>query len=299
MILVQRNFLARVSLIFISALSFSQTGEINLTNSEGNDRHPFWASDGNHIVFESDRDGDWEIYIMKADGTDQQRLTFSDSADRFPSFHPGADKIIFESNRTGKNALYTIKFKEKEPVPTLLEIPGFVLEPSTARFSPDGNKIIFSAITSSQAFNFDLFLFDIQSNELTQLTDDPYRSHYASWSPDGEKFVFFSRRETNGEDDEIYILQIETDEVKRLTHWPKHNFCPAWSPRGDKIAYVTSMENCRPELYMMHVDGTGQKRLTFNEDGETQPSWSPDGDQLIFTGYRDGNFEILMLPVGD
>ena len=41
------------------------------------------------------------------------------------------------------------------------------------------------------------------------------------------------------------------------------------------------------------------RRLTFNENGDTQPEWSSDSSQLIFTGYRDGNFEICLIKLNE
>ncbi len=48
-----------------------------LTDERGRDQGPAWSPDGTRIVFMSDRDGDWEIYVMNADGSGQTRLTES------------------------------------------------------------------------------------------------------------------------------------------------------------------------------------------------------------------------------
>ena len=49
--------------------------DIVLTSSAGRDENPRWSPDGNYLVFQSERDGNFEIYKMSKDGSDQQRLT--------------------------------------------------------------------------------------------------------------------------------------------------------------------------------------------------------------------------------
>ena len=48
---------------------------IRLTNNSEDDGRPFWSPDGKMIAFESYQDGNWEVYVMNADGSGQTRLT--------------------------------------------------------------------------------------------------------------------------------------------------------------------------------------------------------------------------------
>ena len=56
----------------------------NLTNNAADDRYPTWSPDGTRIAFLTDRDGDWEIYTMKADGSDLQNVSNHPAADGPP-----------------------------------------------------------------------------------------------------------------------------------------------------------------------------------------------------------------------
>src|SRR5690349_11511874 len=58
-----------------------------------------WSADGTRIVFVSDRDGDEEIYVMNADGTEPKRLTRAPGRDAHPDFSRDGRRILFQSQR--------------------------------------------------------------------------------------------------------------------------------------------------------------------------------------------------------
>ena len=63
---------------------------------------------GDMIAFESDRDGNFEIYVMNADGTGQTRLTDHPAADRYPAWSPDGAMIAFTSTRDGNDEIYVM-----------------------------------------------------------------------------------------------------------------------------------------------------------------------------------------------
>ena len=79
---------------------------INLTNSNGNDRNASFSPNGESIVFESDRDGNKEVYIMNLDGSDQINISNHDSVDTDIKFSPDGLKVAWISNRDGNNEIY-------------------------------------------------------------------------------------------------------------------------------------------------------------------------------------------------
>jgi len=266
--------------------------EICLTNNSFHDRYASYSPSGGKIVFESNRDSNWEIYIMDSNGENQERLTFNESDDRRPTWHPSGEKILFESSRNGKSELHLIDIKSLK----VKKISSFKESiPIFSSFSPDGKIIAVSLKESEDKSN--IILLDTLGNLIKELTDNVKRNYYPKWSNDGKEIVYFSRKETNNLDDEIYKINLENGTEKRLTNWPKHNFCPSWSNDNSKIVYVTSMKDMRPEIYIMNADGENQIRVTYNEDGDTLPDWSPNGDKILITGYRNGNFEIIELKL--
>ncbi|WP_420320450.1 hypothetical protein [Flagellimonas sp.] len=286
---------ALVFLIFILPLFLlGQTEgwkETCLTNNSADDRYASYSPDGNWIVFESNRDGNWEIYLMDTAGENLKRLTNNPADDRRPTWHPNGGKVLFESNRNGTNQLYTIKIKSgKEQKLKGLVDSG---EPIFAEFSPDGKHIAVSIQEAEQQGS--IVLLDKKGRILKKLVRNDYRNFYPKWSNNGKEIVFFSRKDTENTDDEIYRLNLSTGIEKRLTQWPKHNFCPSWSGDSARIAYATSMEGSRPEIYIMNANGSNKTRITNNNNGETLPNWHPSQNKILVTAHRNGNYEICVL----
>lgn len=80
---------------------------VNLTHSATSEGDAAWSPDGKLIAFESDRDGNLEIYTM--DGSDGQhlvRLTYWPDVDEDPSWSPDSQYIAFTSLRDGNREIY-------------------------------------------------------------------------------------------------------------------------------------------------------------------------------------------------
>lgn len=267
--------------------------ETCLTNNEYDDRYASYSPNGEMIIFESNRSGDWDIYLMDKKGGDVERIVNNGRTNRRPSWHPNGKEILFESIENEAVELRKIKIKRrKEKVIKTIELEGELV---FATYSPDGKRIAVSRKESANKSN--IILLNRRGRLIAAVTNNEFRNYYPKWSNDGRELVYFSRKETANEDDEIYRINLATGEELRLTNWPKHNFCPSWSPDGNSIVYVTSMDGTRPEIYTMKVDGSNETRLTINEDGDTLPNWHPFENKILITGYRNGNYQICEIEI--
>jgi Tol biopolymer transport system component len=91
------------------------------------------------IAFMSTRDGNWEIYVMNADGTNPTRLTNNDDLDQDPDWSPDGEKIVFISDRDGNTEIYVMN-ADGTGQTRLTNTRSFELAPV---WSPDGTKIAF------------------------------------------------------------------------------------------------------------------------------------------------------------
>ena len=86
------------------------------TKNRHDDRSPSWSPDGKRIAFSARRDGHvadkfgltYEIYVMDADGGNEQRLTENGVYEGQPSWSPDGKHIVFESHRDGNVEIYVM-----------------------------------------------------------------------------------------------------------------------------------------------------------------------------------------------
>src|SRR5687767_14774830 len=145
--------------------------------------------------------------------------------------------------------------------------------------SPDGERIAF---TSNRNGFWDLYLMDLSSGDVTQLTDTPDYEGAPTWSPDSS-FLAFESYVQEEENLEIVVGPVDDplNGAVRLTTSPASDYSPAWAPDGRHIAFVSD-----GEIILADLDRTDSGRFQnlSNTDiaSESHPVWSPDGNQLAW-----------------
>jgi Tol biopolymer transport system component len=235
------------------------------------------------IAFASNRDGNFEIYSMNADGSAQTRLTANPAFDATPSFSADGTKITFASSRTGNGDIYVMNAdgSGQTRLTTSPAIDGF------PAFSPDGTKIAF---TSFRTGNGDIYVMNADGSGQTRLTTSAAVDAEPTWSSDGTKIAFTSGRTGNGD---IYVMNADGSGQTRLTTSAAIDSSPDWSVDGTKVAF-TSNRDGNFEIYSMNPDGTAQTRLTNNAAFDGDPAFLSTG-KIAFASNRDGNFEIYSM----
>ena len=168
-----------------------------LTYNDGFDLFPVWSPDGRRIAFDSDRDGNWEIYVMNADGSGVTRLTDNDAADGFPAWSPDGRRITFDSDRDGNWEIYVMN-ADGSGVARLTDngaADGF------PAWSPDGRRIAFE---SNRDGNVEIYLMNPDGSGVVRLTYNGAADFSPAWSPDGRRIAFYSNRDDGNWD--IYVM---------------------------------------------------------------------------------------------
>ncbi len=170
------------------------------------------------------------------------------------------------------------------PTPTPTSTPSPTPTPL-----PGADIIAFEAYRNG---NGEIYLLDVLSGELTNLSRHPADDRAPAWRSDGGALAFESHRDGNWE---IYVLELDDGSITRLTENLAYDGAPAWSPDGGEIAFE-SYRDGNLEIYVVAATGGEPRRLTENQAGDYAPAWSPAGTEIAFTSWRDGNKEVYIIP---
>ena len=213
------------------------------------------------IAFTSDRDGNAEIYVMNADGSNQTRLTNNTTGDWGPAWSPDGARIAFTSDRDDNWAIYVMNTDGSNQARLTNNTTG----DWWPAWSPDGTRIAFS---SARDGNWAIYVMNSDGSNQTQLTAADWGP---AWSPDGSRIAFASDQ---GATAEIYVMNADGSNQTRLTENPASDYKLAWSPDSTRIAFTSERDGNR-EIYVINADGSNPTRLTNNTAGDWWPAWSP------------------------
>lgn len=284
------------------------------------------------IAFISLRDGNREIYVMNADGSNHQRLTNNPAADLYHAWSPDGGKIAFTSDRDGNSEIYVMN-ADGSNQQRLTSNSAFDYRP---KWSPDGTKILFES-RSNDDMDYDICMINADGTNERNLTNRPtIFDGLPGWSPDGSGILFVSNKDG---DTELLVMNPDGTNERNLTDNLYNDWYGVYSPDGRKIAYWdgrageydlyimdTDGRNKYPllpedlhwemllgwvpntntvvfalyrtthyDVYTINLDGTGQRFLASVAVDDYSVSWSPSGKKVAFTSDRDGNYAIYVM----
>lgn len=226
---------------------------VNLTRSPNSEeRYPCWSPDGKGITFTSNRDGTYNLYVMKADGSDVRQLTREKdpTVAYMPSWSGDGKRIVFGLH--GKEPWMA----SISPDGNNFRILGKGHDPC---ISPDGKTIAF---TETDGKGWCVFLCDADGSNRRQITygTNEMGAVYPNWSPDGKRIVYANQVNNALEQ---FVCDADGRNIRQLTHLSKISCPAAWSPDGKWISFrVTDNAFWRNKELMekTYKDKRGDKR---------------------------------------
>lgn len=252
-------------------LEFDDT-PARITMASWNDLAPAAAPDNSGIVFSSDRDGKYDIWLLQ-DGSDTPtQLSDLSGQDLQAVWSPDGSKLAFFSDENGNNDIWVMNVAGGPPV---------VITPPESNdvnpyWSPDGTQFGFTSDRSGQS---EVWKMNVDGSEAEQLTDIGMLGHTARWSPDANWLLFTSTAEG---DRDVWAVRQDGGELLRLTTAPTQDAHGLWSPDGETVLYLSDHQ----KVYARPFD-TEEHRLLFDLGERIDfVHLSNDGETFIFTRQK-------------
>ena len=241
------------------------------------------------IVFTSRRDGNFEIYSMNPDGSDQINLTQHRAKDSAPAWSPTGEQILFTSDRGGVEDLYLM-----DPDGTnVRQVFKKLIGREFPTWSPDGK-----ALAYHRFHTLSIYTASIDGKDEEELTD----GLWPAWSSNGSEIAFMAGKfawAANGNlgvsNVRVQIINLQTHVEEKLLPGEIQMFDPTWAPDSAQIAFSWRGKGVGGTMgiHAVNRDGSGLRKLIDAENGTAafNPTWSPDGNALIYNkgtgGVRD------------
>lgn len=267
------TYLPIIIVPFVERIAFTANGQVYVMGIFGQNVRmltttggggPDWSPNNVSLVFDTSRDGNGEIYTMKASGTVQTNITNHPAQDGQPSWSPDGSRIAFATKRDGNREIYTMRPDGSD----LLRVTNHPADDAVPDWSPDGSKLVFA---SDREGREGIYVINSDgTGETLPLTD--LSAWSPAWSPDGSQIAFESYEVGDGN---IYVVNADgSGNLLMISDHPADDLEPAWSADGSQLVF-SSNRNGDFNLYVVAADGSGELRqLTSGFTDAHYPDWS-------------------------
>jgi dipeptidyl aminopeptidase/acylaminoacyl peptidase len=283
-----------------------------------------------------------QLWTVDVGSGRSQRLAGEKLTGTEPEFSPDGTRLAYLGRTDSGYGLIVAKRDGSDPVLVApVETTNHVLPSSGERlaWSPDGKQVAFISATpgpETEDANGDpmvitrylykphagegltrfndnkrlhIFIADVGTRTVRQLTRGDYYEHSIDWSPRGDEIVFISNREPDPDrffNYDVFAVKVSDGGVRRITSTRSAEYYPKWSPDGQWIAFsgtkrsLTSSETTMEDTHVWMMGADGSKRVELGRDLDNRqgaPEWSPDGRHLYFTVQDRGNVGLYRAPI--
>ena len=266
--------------------------------------HPRWSPDGKYLAFLSARNnGKTQVWLLNRFGGEAERLTEAIQGVNDFEWSPDSTRMVLIFQDPKPEDAEAAKDKDKDkPAPKPKTPPPFLID--RLQFKED-------TVGYLDRRRNHLYVFDVASKRVTQVTSGDYDDNEPAWSPDSHFLAFTSNRSTPDPDrnfnSDIWVVTADNKDkgahLAQITTNLGADRSPAWSPDGKWIAFVSqtdvkAIDYATHHLAIAPASGGEEKVLTLAFDRSVRrPRFSPDGRFIYFIAEDDGTQNLCRISV--
>jgi dipeptidyl aminopeptidase/acylaminoacyl peptidase len=283
-------------------------GEALPLTAEGtSSSHARWSPDGKFIAFLSARgEGKTQVWLLNRLGGEAQHITDTPQDVEDFAWSPNGRSLVLVLRDASPEELEAAK----EPKDKDAEADAKDKKKAAKPWVIDRLQFKLDEIGYLDHRRTHLYIFDLASKRMMQVTSGDFDDSEPAWSPDGKSLAFTSNRsmpdpDLNYNTDIWVVASGNTDKGAHLTHVttnPGAESAPSWSPDGKWITYITQLDPNLFDYATKHIAvspaaGGEARVLTLSLDRVSiTPRFSPDGKFIYFITDDDGAQNICRVP---
>jgi len=267
---------------------------------------PRLSPDGSRYVYYSNAGARYSIWMAGTQGLAKPKLIYrgekTSQSEEFYylrstlSWFPDNRRIAFAA-KTASGDKIQILDVEREKIVSTLSIPELdaIYE---ADVSPEGDKLVLAA---QQGMQTDLYLYDLNSKKLIQLTNDSFSDAHPRFSPDGKSIAYDSERIVRSEkpryglfadlNTDVFVLELASLQVRQITEEDFKCQRPIWADNGNKLMFITYRDAVSNFEIVDLVQGKYAVPAA-TMAGIFSGDLGSDGQSLVFSNYFAGAWDI-------
>jgi Tol biopolymer transport system component len=251
-------------------------------------------SASNDIVFDAERNGNYDIFTVAANGQNEKNLTNSVGNENWPKWSSDGKKIAYSGDKTGKSEIYIMNSDGSGT--EQLTFNGSYSHP---KFSPLGDTILTVRTLPPGTDGSGLFLINLKSKQVLNVTPQNKNVVHADWSPSGKEVVFIHGTGTGLE---CYRMKYDSlnesfTDVKFVSETSEFNVSYSGDERWMLISKQSSLSGFSLDLHILNFDAGSSVRLP-NIGVDSGPKFSSRNYVAIFRNNTNNVNKLYKWELG-
>ena len=239
-----------------------------------------FSPDGKYLTLSRSVDGDRQIYWMRTAGGEAVQLTKHETSIGSYQWSDDSSQIFFVATDKRPDDESTMVNEDDDVV--------FVDE------GPNGQN---------RSYWSNLWVFDVENHEITQITDEEFVLGGFDVSPDSARIAFSARytnRRNDADKNEIYFVELSSGEISRLTDNNAPESVAEWSPDGKMFTLTAADDkewmNRNTKIWLLDPVLGEHRLLSDGFEGSPRGAvWTPEGGHLLFSGQQGANTNLFRM----